>query len=72
MIIRAGYSIAFECSAVTPMILHLNIHPSRVSDLLSPDVVGTAPHSPTDAYLDLFGNRVTRVEAASRRDHLPR
>ena len=29
MIIRAGYAIAFECSAVTPMILHLNIHPSR-------------------------------------------
>ena len=63
MIIRAGYAIAFECSAVTPMILHLNIHPSRQSDLILPDVVRTAPHCATDAYLDLFGNRVTRVEA---------
>jgi transglutaminase-like putative cysteine protease len=63
MIIRAGYAIAFECSAVTPMILHLNIHPSRQSDLISPDVVRTAPHCATNAYLDLFGNQVTRVEA---------
>ena len=63
MIIRAGYAIAFECSAVTPMILHLNIHPSRAGDLISPDVVRTEPDCPTDAYLDLFGNRVTRVEA---------
>jgi transglutaminase-like putative cysteine protease len=63
MIIRAGYAIAFECSAVTPMILHLNIHPSRESDLILPDVVRTAPRCATNAYLDLFGNRVTRVEA---------
>ena len=63
MIIRAGYAIAFECAAVTPMILHLNIHPSRAGDLISPDVVRTDPHYPTNAYLDLFGNRVTRVEA---------
>jgi transglutaminase-like putative cysteine protease len=63
MIIRAGYAIAFECSAVTPMILHLNIHPSRQLDLRSPDEVRTAPHCPTDAYHDLFGNTVTRVEA---------
>ena len=63
MIIRAGYAIAFECAAVTPMILHLNIHPSRADDLISPDVVRTEPYYPTDAYLDLFGNRVTRVEA---------
>ena len=63
MIIRAGYAIAFECAAVTPMILHLNIHPSRADDLISPDAVRTEPYYPTDAYLDLFGNRVTRVEA---------
>jgi hypothetical protein len=63
MIIRAGYAIAFECSAVTPMILHLNIHPSRAGDLILPDVVRTEPDCPTEAYLDLFGNRVTRVEA---------
>jgi hypothetical protein len=51
MIIRAGYAIAFECAAVTPMILHLNTHPSRATDLISPDVVRTDPCYPTDAYL---------------------
>ena len=71
MIIRAGYSIAFECSAVTPMILHLNIHPSRQADLRSPDEVRTAPDCPTEAYLDLFGNRVTRVEAPAGPDCVP-
>ena len=63
MIIRAGYTIAFECSAATPMLLHLNVYPSRASDLLSPDVVRTKPNIPTSAYLDLFGNRVTRVQS---------
>ncbi len=63
MIIRAGYTIAFECPAATPMLLHLNVHPSRESDLLSPDAVRSAPNQAMDAYTDLFGNRVTRVEA---------
>jgi transglutaminase-like putative cysteine protease len=63
MIIRAGYSIEFECSAVTPMILHLNVHPSRQADLRSQDDMRTVPNCPTEAYLDLFGNRVMRVEA---------
>ncbi len=63
MIIRAGFQIAFECAAATPMLLLLNVHPSRAGDLLSPDVVRTTPHLPTRAYHDLFGNRVTRLEA---------
>lgn len=63
MIIRAGYAISFECSAATPMILHLNVYPSRAVDLVSPDVVRTEPHCPTEAYHDLFGNQVTRVKA---------
>jgi transglutaminase-like putative cysteine protease len=45
------------------MILHLNIHPSRADDLISPDIVRTEPRYSTETYLDLFGNRVTRVEA---------
>jgi transglutaminase-like putative cysteine protease len=62
MIIRAGYRIAFECLAPTPMLLQLNVHPSREGDLLSPDVVRTSPTLPTASYLDLFGNRVTRLD----------
>ena len=46
MIIRAGYRIAFECAAPTPMLLQLNVHPSREADLLSPDIVSTNPVIP--------------------------
>ena len=37
MLIEAGFDIAFECPAPTPMILQLSIHPSRDADLLTPD-----------------------------------
>jgi transglutaminase-like putative cysteine protease len=63
MIIRAGYTISFHCAVVTPMLLQLNVHPSREADLLTPDVVRSTPNLPMDSYIDLFGNRVTRVEA---------
>ena len=63
MIVRAGYNIAFQCPAQTSMLLHLNVHSSRVDDLRSPDIVGTEPNIATSAYLDQFGNRVTRVDA---------
>jgi transglutaminase-like putative cysteine protease len=63
MIIRAGYRITFQCQAPTPMLLQLNVHPSRKADLLSPDAVRATPSLRTATYLDLFDNRVTRVEA---------
>ncbi|MCI4678945.1 transglutaminase family protein [Rhodoblastus acidophilus] len=63
MLIRAGFDIAFECPAQTPMLLQLNIHPSREADLVSPDVINSVPPLPMRSYLDLFGNRVTRLEA---------
>jgi len=63
MIIRAGYAISFQCPAQTPMLLQLNVHPSRERDLVSPDRVRVHPEAPMDSYLDEFGNRVTRVQA---------
>ena len=63
MIIRAGYALSYDCQAATPMLLQLNVHPSREADLLSPDVIGSTPRVLMDFYCDLFGNRVTRVEA---------
>ena len=32
MLIEAGFDIAIECPAATPMILQLSIHPSRDAD----------------------------------------
>jgi transglutaminase-like putative cysteine protease len=62
MLIRAGYDISFQCPAQTSMLLHLNVHPSRVGDLRSPDIVASTPNLAMGAYLDMFGNRVTRVD----------
>jgi transglutaminase-like putative cysteine protease len=45
------------------MILMLNIHPSRVSDILVPDSLTTTPLVPITAYYDGFGNRCSRIVA---------
>ncbi len=63
MLIEAGFHIAFDCPAETPMLLQLNIHPSREADLRSPDIILSDPILPMSAYLDVFGNRVTRLVA---------
>lgn len=63
MRIRAGYNISFNCLAPTPMILALSVHPSREQDLETPDRMITTPHVPTQTYIDLFGNRCTRLVA---------
>ena len=62
MLITAGYDIAFQCPAQTSMLLQLNVHPSRIGDLRSPDIVASEPDLAKGAYLDHFGNRVTRVD----------
>ena len=36
MQISAGYELSYECPKPTPMLLTLNIHPSRRADLLTP------------------------------------
>jgi len=63
MIIRAGYTISFQCSDPTPMLLMLSVHPSREGDLVTPDAITAIPNAPMESYLDTFDNRVTRVQA---------
>jgi transglutaminase-like putative cysteine protease len=43
MLIEAGFDIAFECPAQTPMLLQLSVHPSRDADLLTPDKINCDP-----------------------------
>jgi len=63
MLIEAGFDIAFECPAQTPMLLQLSVHPSRDADLLTPDKINCDPNTAMRSYIDHVGNRVTRVEA---------
>ncbi len=63
MQIRLGYELVYECPQRTPMILTLNVHYSRVSDLVVPDHIVTQPAVPLVAYRDGFGNWCSRIVA---------
>jgi len=61
MRIRLGFEIAFDCPNPTPMLLMLNVHPSRMADLIIPDHIRSDPGLPISTYIDGFGNRVGRT-----------
>jgi transglutaminase-like putative cysteine protease len=61
--IRLGYELIYECPQPTPMILTLNVHPTRDQDIVVPDVLTTDPPVPLSVYRDGFGNRCTRLVA---------
>jgi transglutaminase-like putative cysteine protease len=63
MLIQVGYELVFRCAQETPMILMVNIHYSRASDLVIPDCLTTDPETPVTAYRDGFGNWCTRIVA---------
>src|SRR5260370_16357929 len=61
--IRVGYELIYDCPQPTPMMLVLNIHYTRASDILVPDHVKTDPSVPIAAYRDGFGNWCSRIVA---------
>jgi len=70
MEIRLGYELIYDCPQPTPMILTLNVHYTRVSDLVVPDHLRTDPSVPLAAYRDGFGNWCTRIVAPQGRIRL--
>ena len=67
MRIRAGYELAYDCPQPTPMLLALNIHPSRRVDLLTEQTLRFSPDVEARDYVDSFGNVVTRILAPTGR-----
>ena len=63
MQIRVGFEMVYEFVARTPMVLMLNVHPSRAADIIEPDQLRTTPTLPLTRYLDGFGNVCTRLVA---------
>lgn len=63
MKIRCGFDIAYRCTMPTPVLFLVSVHSSRDKDLLTPQVIHFDQGLPSRDYLDLFGNRVTRVLA---------
>ncbi|MCF3641045.1 transglutaminase family protein [Rhizobium sp. TRM95111] len=63
MKIHAGFTLAYECKHPTPMLLALNIHPSRRVDLLTEQVLVFDRNIDAWGYTDVFGNACTRIVA---------
>ena len=63
MLIRLAYDIQFQIPAPVAMVALLNVHPSRVPDLLEPDELQTEPGLEVSNYIDSFGNRCSRFVA---------
>jgi transglutaminase-like putative cysteine protease len=63
MRIRLGCELDFDFPQTTPMIVTLNVHVSRVSELEYPDYLITSPPVPIAGYRDSFGNWCSRLIA---------
>jgi transglutaminase-like putative cysteine protease len=61
--IKVGYELVYRCPKPTPMILTLNVHFSRVADLVTPDTLMVEPNVPISGYRDSFGNWCNRLVA---------
>jgi transglutaminase-like putative cysteine protease len=67
MQIRVGFEMIYECPQPTPMIFNLNVHFTRVSDLVGRDDLMFDPPVPVAGYRDSFGNWCTRIVAPKGR-----
>ena len=63
MLIRVGFELVYEFAQKTPLVLMLNVHPSRARDLVQPDHLRVSPMLPVARYLDGFGNICSRLVA---------
>ena len=67
MQLRTGYELIYSFPQPTPIVLLVNIHDSRASDIVVPDRLTAEPSIPITGYRDAFGNRCHRVLAPAGR-----
>ena len=67
MQLRAGYELIYSFPQPTPIILVVNIHESRASDIVVSDALTTDPPIPIFSYRDAFGNQCKRLLAPAGR-----
>jgi transglutaminase-like putative cysteine protease len=70
MQIRVGFEMIYDCPQPTPMVLNLNVHYTRVSDMVGRDDLVVDPPVPMSAYRDSFGNWCTRLVAPKGRTRI--
>jgi transglutaminase-like putative cysteine protease len=67
MKIRVGFEMIYDCPQPTPMIFNVNVHFTRVPDLIGREHFTVDPPLPVTAYRDVFGNWCTRLVAPKGR-----
>ena len=67
MQIHVGFEMVYDCPQPTPMIFNVNVHFTRVSDLVGRDDLVFDPPLPMAAYRDSFGNWCSRIVAQQGR-----
>ncbi|MDT5001232.1 MAG: hypothetical protein QOK12_3337 [Mycobacterium sp.] len=67
MRIHLGFEMIYDCPQPTPMMFNLNVHFTRVSDLVGRDALVFDPPVPVAAYRDGFGNWCARIVAPKGR-----
>jgi hypothetical protein len=67
MKIRVGFEMIYDCPQPTPMIFNVNVHFTRVPDLVGRENFAVDPPVAVTAYRDVFGNWCTRLVAPKGR-----
>ena len=60
---QVGYELQYEFPQPTPVIMMLNMHFTRVSDLVTPDHISVSPSVEISGYRDSYGNWCSRFLA---------
>src|SRR5262249_17307819 len=63
VLIRLGYDIQFDIPFPVAMLALLHVHPSRMHDLVEPDLLDVQPNVRVEQYRDCFGNLCSRFLA---------
>ena len=67
MKLRIGYELIYDFPQLTPVILVVNVHDSRATDIIVRDDLVTEPYTSIVGYYDSFGNRCHRILAPAGR-----
>lgn len=67
MLLRVGFELIYQFPQPTPVILAVDLHYSRASDIVSHEYLRTEPAVPVSGYRDGFGNWCTRILAPAGR-----
>jgi transglutaminase-like putative cysteine protease len=70
MLLKIGYEFEYEFEQPTPIVSVLNVHTSRMQDLVVPDDMMSNPSLPLAQYEDAHGNVCTRLMAPEGRVRL--